>query len=61
MAKYDSARKTARDKMLYSLHLQYPDMSQAEIGKQFGIKRSRVSQIIGRFKREYQPGVTGKG
>ncbi|MDP2730309.1 MAG: sigma factor-like helix-turn-helix DNA-binding protein [Dehalococcoidales bacterium] len=46
MAKYDSLRKTDRNKMLIDFAKSHGNLSQEEIGKQFNISGSRVSRIL---------------
>jgi len=48
--KYDSNRKTARNKELIEMRKSNPDMSLKEIGQHYGISGARVSQIIRRGK-----------
>lgn len=46
MAKYDSMRKVKRDSQLREYRRLHPDESLKEIGKAFGISRSRVCQLL---------------
>ncbi|MHB8084380.1 MAG: hypothetical protein ACYDHZ_00945 [Dehalococcoidia bacterium] len=46
MAKYDSIRKTERNRELYELHLATPELSYAELGKRYDITGSRAHEII---------------
>ena len=47
MPKYESLRKTARNKQLYEYYLQHKDdMSVRDIGKIFGVSGARVCQIV---------------
>lgn len=46
MARYDSLRKLKRNIQLLRYAQRHPDLSGAEIGKEFGLSRGRVSQIL---------------
>jgi biotin operon repressor len=51
MAKYDSLRKTDRDRALGEFADLHPTLSQKEVGKVFNISRQRVGKILKRLKR----------
>jgi len=44
--KYDSVRKTERNRLLREYHQQHPELSLKEIGVIFGISKQRVHQIV---------------
>jgi DNA-directed RNA polymerase specialized sigma subunit len=46
MAKYNNLRKTDRDVQLIRFYNDHPQMSEAEVGRHFGISHARVSQIL---------------
>jgi len=50
MPRYDSLRKTDRDLQVLDYALKHPDYSRKEIGQQFGLCHSRISQILSKFK-----------
>jgi len=46
MPKYDSLRKTERDKEIRQYAKKHPTFSQQEIADKFGISRSNISRIL---------------
>jgi hypothetical protein len=50
--RYDSLRKTDRDKAIQEYASQHPDLAHREIARQFSLSRSRITQILGRKKGE---------
>ncbi len=46
MPKYDTLRKTKRDKEIRRYSEKHPDYSHQEIANKFSISRSRVTQIL---------------
>ncbi len=57
MAKYDSERKTERDRLLLEYRKANPDASLAEIGRLFNISKQRVSEIL--LKEAKEKATTG--
>ncbi len=46
--RYDSLRKTDRDESIREYARQHPDYAHQEIATQFGLCRSRITQILGK-------------
>ena len=46
MARYDSVRKTERNRLLLEYRKANPEASLAEIGRLFNISKQRVSEIL---------------
>ncbi|MCK5235898.1 MAG: hypothetical protein KAR06_02845 [Deltaproteobacteria bacterium] len=46
MARYDSMRKLARNRLLFEYREEHPEASLAEIGNIFGISAERVRQLL---------------
>ena len=50
MSRYDSLRKTERDRVIQKYADEHPDMSHEEIAKNFKLSRSRITQILGKAR-----------
>jgi hypothetical protein len=49
MSKYDSLRKTERNRLLVVYATEHPSLSYGEVGKVFGLSKQRVAAIVKKY------------